>query len=78
VIDASPVCWEDRELDRLGLDVRWKGSGNGDQIVGGLAGVEVDEQLDRGEGERRGGVDQGDARVVPAAGVEACAFAGEG
>jgi len=77
VVEAAPGGGEEFLVEQFDPLVG-NGSFGDEEIVGGVAGFEVDEELEGGKGSRGGGVDDGDAGVIPAAGGVETAGAGEG
>ena len=70
---------EGRRLGSSGLDgLVGDGSFGDEEVLGGFVGLEVDEELEGGEGTRGGGVDDGEAEVIPASGGVETPGAGEG
>jgi len=67
VVEGAPGGGEEFLVKRL--DQRVGNGGLGDEeVVGRLVRLEVDEELEGGKGAGSGGVDDGNAEVVPAAG----------
>jgi len=77
VVEAAPGGGEEFLVERLDQLVENGGFGD-EEVIGRLVGLEVDEELESGEGAGSGGVDDRDAEVVPAAGGIESASAGEG